>query len=405
MTQLVQVAVENEMDLALAYKKSIKAAGLLGLSISTQTSFATAVSEVCREVIDKTHEGSVSIEIHGKKEPFQIVAIITYKETPKVGSLEAGLKYARKLVPQFSSSVLNGKGTIILQMGIPRASLVNSEKILAVKNYFENAGPNTPYEEVRQRNLQLFLTNEKSELALWQSEYLNEQKNEFLSVASHELRTPLTILKAFTQLALRSECSPVTVAYLKKVDAQATKMQMLIQQLMDISKLENRETDYNKEQTDFNSFLNEIIELIPQLVSSHELMIELDESVIVSIDKLRIEQVIHNIIGNAAKYSPNNRQIRLSSKSNSNKEVIVSIQDYGIGMSPTELHKIFDKFYRVEQVSRKYNGLGMGLYISSKIITDHGGKIWVESVEGSGCTFSFSIPLIIIPVKKERITV
>lgn len=403
MTQLVQVAVENEMDLALAYKKSIKAAELLGLSISTQTSFATAVSEVCREVIDKTHEGSVSIEIHGKKEPFQIVAIITYKETLKVGSLEAGLKYARKLVPQFSSSVLNGKGTIILQMGIPRASLVNNEKILAVKNYFENAGPNTPYEEVRQRNLQLFLNNEKSELALWQSEYLNEQKNEFLSVASHELRTPLTILKAFTQMALRSECSSVTVAYLKKVDAQATKMQALIQQLMDISKLENRETDYNKEQTDFNSFLNEIIELIPQLVPLHELIIDLDESVLVSIDKLRIEQVILNIVGNAAKYSPDSKQIRLSSKSNLNGEIIVSVQDYGIGMSPEELHKIFDKFYRVEQVSRKYNGLGMGLYISSKIINDHGGKIWVESVEGSGCTFSFSIPLVNIPVEKDNV--
>jgi signal transduction histidine kinase len=405
MIQLVQVAVENEMDLALAYKKSIKAAALLGLSISTQTSFATAVSEVCREVIDKTHEGLASIEIHGEKEPFQIVAIITYKEAPKVGSLEEGLKYARKLVPQFSCSVLKGRGTITLKMGIPRACLVNSAKISVAKTYFENVGPNTPYEEVRQRNLQLFLTNEKSELALWQSEYLNQQKNEFLSVASHELRTPLTVLKAFTQMALKTECNPVTLAYLKKVNAQALKMQILIQQLMDISKLENRDADYNKEETDFNSFLNEIIELIPQLVPLHELIIDLDESVVVSIDKLRIEQVILNIVGNAAKYSPNSGQIRLSSKSNSNGEVIVSVQDYGIGMSPEELHKIFDKFYRVEQVSRKYNGLGMGLYISSKIISDHGGKIWVESMEGLGCTFSFSIPLISISIEKDKIAI
>jgi signal transduction histidine kinase len=403
MVQLIQVAVENEMDLALAYKKSIKAAELLGLSISTQTSFATAVSEVCREVIDKTHEGLASIEIHGEKEPFQIVATITYKEAPKVGSLEEGLKYARKLVPQFSFSVLKGRGTIILKMGIPRVCFVNSAKISAAKTYFENVGPNTPYEEVRQHNLQLFLTNEKSELALWQSEYLNQQKNEFLSVASHELRTPLTILKAFTQMALSSECNPATIAYLKKVDAQALKMQALIQQLMDISKLENREADYNKERTDFNSFLNEIVELIPQLVPLHELIVDLDESVVVSIDKLRIEQVILNIVGNAAKYSPNSGQIRLSSKSNPNGEVIVSVQDYGIGLSPEELNKIFDKFYRVEQVSRKYKGLGMGLYISSKIVSDHGGKIWVESVEGLGCTFSFSIPLIFIPSEKDKI--
>ncbi len=392
MIQLLQVSVENEMDLTLAYKKSIKSAELMGLSISTQTSFATAISEVCREIIDKTHEGLLSIEIHQQAERYTIAAVITYTESAAIGSLEAGLQYARKLVPQFNFSVVNGKGTIELKMGIPRSSLINQARILSAKNFFEHVEPATPYEEIKQRNIELFLSNEKSENALWQSEYLNQQKNEFLSVASHELRTPLTILKGFTQLALRSDCSPKTLSYLQKVDAQAIKMQALIQQLLDISKLENRNTDYNKERVDFNSFLNEIAELIPQLVPSHKLTIELGDTANVDIDRLRVEQVILNIIANAAKYSPDGSHIIMKTEIDTSGGVQLSIEDEGIGLSAEELFKIFDKFYRVEQVSRKYNGLGMGLYISSKIIHDHGGKIWVTSDEGQGCTFCFLLP-------------
>lgn len=393
MNQLVQVSVENEMDLILAYKKSIKAAELLGLSISTQTAFATAVSEVCREVIDKTHDGLASIEIHNDGERLSLAAVITYKESPGMGNLEGGMQYARKLIPVFNSSVSNGLGMVQLKLSIPRSSGLTKAKILIIGSYFSNVEPATPYEEVRQRNLELFQINEQAEIALKQAEYLNQQKTEFLSVASHELKTPLTILRAFTQLALKSECSPQAISHLKKVDVQALKIQMLIQQLLDISKIENGKPDYNKEVLDLNDYLGNIFELMYQMVPGHELLIKLGDTQPVLIDKLRMEQVITNIVGNAAKYSPMGTPIEVSTSLLPTGEVLFKVKDQGIGMSKEELDKVFGKFYRVESVTKSFNGLGMGLYISSKIINDHGGKIWVESIEGQGSVFCFSIPV------------
>ena len=390
--QLVRVALENEMDLTLAYKKSIKAAELIGLSMSTQTAFATAVSEVCREVIDKTLEGVVLIEVHSEGERNQLAAVITYREIEKM-SLEAGLQYARKLVPVFNYSVVDSKGLIELKISIPRAVGINKAKILSIKSHFLHQEPSTPYEEIKQKNQQLFLINEQSELALQQSEYLNQQKNEFLSVAGHELKTPLTILRAYTQMALKSDCSGITLAHLKKVDNQALKLQTMILQLLDISKIDTHRSDYNMELTDIRSYMLDMTDLIRQLVPGHELIIELDVAKTVNIDRLRIEQVIMNIIGNAAKYSPVGKKIILTTKIQENGEVLFAVEDQGIGMSQEELLKIFDKFYRVESVIKQFNGLGVGLYISSKIINEHGGKIWVESTAHAGCTFYFTIPV------------
>jgi len=392
--QLVKVPVENEMDLTLAYKKTIKACELLGLSLSIRTAFATAVSEVCREVIDKTESGNVSIEIKGLNEPFQMAAIITFLEDKEMGSLEQGLQYARKLVPYFQYSTIDKQGLVELKWRIPRTAKITTVKLISVKSYFESVEPSTPYEEIRQRNAELHLINEQSEIALLQSEYINQQKNEFLSIASHELKTPLTILRAFTQLALRGGSPGQTLSHLEKIDVQARKIQTLIQQLLDIAKVENGQADYNNEQVDFNAYFSNMADLITQLVPTHQLVIELGETRLLSIDKLRIEQVILNIIGNAAKYSAPGTCINISTRISESGHLIIAVKDEGIGMSVDELQKVFDKFYRVESVIKKYKGFGMGLYISSKIINDHGGELWAESTGSSGSTFNILLPVI-----------
>ncbi len=391
--QLVKVPVENEMDLTLAYKKTIKACDLLGLSLSTRTAFATAVSEVCREVIDKTENGNVSIEVGGSREPFQLAAIITFLEDKEMGSLEQGLQYARKLVPYFQYSTIGNQGTVELKWSIPRTAKVTKVKLTDVKNYFESVEPTTPYEEIRQRNAELYLINEQSEIALLQAEYLNQQKTDFLSFAGHELKTPLTILRAFTQLALHGGSHEQTLSHLKKVDVQARKMQTLIQQLLDIAKVENGQAHYNNEQVDFNTYFLDMAELITQLVPTHQLVIELGETRLLFIDKLRIEQVMMNITGNAAKYSAPGTCIHISTTISETGDLIIAVKDEGIGMSADELQKVFDKFYRVESIIKKYNGFGMGLYISSKIINYHGGELWAEST-GSGSTFKIRLPVV-----------
>lgn len=390
--ELVNVSVENEMDLTLAYKKSIKAAELIGLSMSTQTAFATAVSEVCREVIDKTHDGLAIIYVGYTGERYHLGARITYTENLSMGKLEEGIQYAKKLVPVFNYTVLNGIGTVDLNISIPRSCKLNKEKIAEIKAFFEHIGPTTPYEELRQKNVELYQINEQSEMALRHAEYLIEKKNEFLTVASHELKTPLTILRAYTQMALKSECNETTLSHLKKVDMQALKLQAMMQQLLDISRIETGDADYNTEKVDFGGYIDDMADLIRKLIPEHHLAISAHH-VPIAIDKLRIEQVIMNIAGNAAKYSDPGTAIHFSTSMATSGEILIAVKDQGIGMSPAELNKVFSKFYRVEDIAKSYSGLGMGLYISSKIIQGHGGRIWVESVKNEGSTFFFTLPL------------
>lgn len=389
--ELVRVPVENEMDLTLAYKKSIKAAELIGLSLSTQTAFATAVSEVCREVIDKTHDGLATIHIGFEGDRFNLGAKITFREDADMGKLEEGLQYARKLVPVFKYSIQSGLSTVQLNISIPSSCGINKVKIKAVKAFFVHLEPTTPYEELRQKNLELYMINEQSELALQQAAYLIEKKNEFLTVASHELKTPLTILRAYTQIALKSDCGDTVMAHLQKVDRQALKLQAMMQQLLDVSRIETGDTDLNRELVDLRTYIEDMADLIRKLIPEHQFEINVP-SVAVLIDKLRMEQVIMNIAGNAAKYSALGSCIYFSAVVHEN-EVLIKVQDSGIGMSADELNKVFSKFYRVEEISKSYTGLGMGLYICAKIITGHGGRIWAESKKGEGSSFFFTLPL------------
>lgn len=394
MIEIVQVSLENEMDLTLAYKKSIKVAEMLGLTVSTQTAFATAVSEVSREIIDKTFDGKASIAVEQDKDRYLLTAQIFFRYSD-LRDFEQNLQYAKKLVPVLEL-VNNGEtGNVKLQLSIPRSAKLNRARINLVKHYFDVEEPATPYEEVRMRNLELSKLTEEQQLQLKQSNYLNNQKNEFLSVASHELKNPLTIIKAYAQLALsvKEETSPAMSNYLKKIELQSSKLHALIQQLFDISKIESGQFDYKIEQVNINHYLNEIADLIKYTVPSHQLNITLsDDEFFANIDKIRIEQVLSNLIGNAAKYSSAGSEIDLKILKGINNDITIVVKDKGIGMNEEVLTRVFDKFYRSEDVLKKYTGLGMGLYIASKIISDHGGKIWAESKLGEGSSFYFSLP-------------
>jgi len=394
MNTIAAISLENEMDLILAYKKSIKTAELLGLTISTQTAFATAVSEVCREVIDKTFDGYAEIGVISESDRFIFAARITFKEDENLKKLKDGFDYARKLVPALDVSVNEQKVTVLLTMAIPRSAKVNRAKINGIKLHFEEAEPISAYEEIRQRNSKLFKLNEERETALMEANYLNEQKDEFLSVASHELKTPLTILRSFAQLAIRAEGgnNAQLQLYLKKIETQSSKLNTLIQQLLDISKIEVGTADYQMEEVSINNFLANAVELVGMTIPANKLSLVLDHDATVLLDQLRMEQVVNNLISNASKYSGSGSTIMVQTRIEEGK-VFVSVEDQGIGMSQQTLDQVFNKFYRSEQVTKKYNGLGMGLYIASRIIADHKGQIFVTSVEGNGSVFSFWLPI------------
>jgi PAS domain S-box-containing protein len=220
-----------------------------------------------------------------------------------------------------------------------------------------------------------------------------QQKDEFLSIASHELKTPLTSVKAFMQLALKN-AMPDEKAYgfISKSSSQLLRLESLINDLLDVSKINAGKMNYNLEPFEFSQALVETVEGIQQGSHKHRITIERNDGVIYKGDRLRIEQVINNLLANAIKYSPNNDQIIIRSELQENN-LIISVQDFGIGIEPESLTKLFDRYYRVDNTSMRFQGLGLGLFISSEIIKRHNGSFWIESKPGEGSTFFFLLPV------------
>ncbi len=232
------------------------------------------------------------------------------------------------------------------------------------------------------------------EAELLQSKYLEDKKDEFISIASHELKSPLTTIKAYTQIALTCcDKTPEKVyEYLLKVDKYTDNLHGLINEMLDVSKIQAGKLLLSTSLVDLSSFLKEALNSIQHITADHQIIIEENVSAKVNIDPLRIEQVVTNIISNAAKYSPGKHKIVVSSQI-TNGMVVVSFKDFGIGIPQQNLDKVFTRFYRVNENAVQFSGLGIGLFISAEIIKQHGGKIWAESLEGEGSTFHFGLPL------------
>ncbi|TFF35331.1 sensor histidine kinase [Mucilaginibacter psychrotolerans] len=396
MIKFLTITLENEMDLVLAHRRSMKVAEKLGLTVATQTTFATAVSEIARTVIEHTDDGVLTIGLLQNEQRYSLVALVTYDSAIRFTNADKGFYYAQKLVPEFLLSEGAGSNTIEMKIGLPRSLKLDPPKITALKKFLEEGVPINAYDEIKQRNVSLNRLAEEQEEELRRSKIIDEQKTEFISIASHEIKTPITVIKAYTQLGkkLEGECSDKVKDILNKVDIQTTKLLSLVQQLLDVSKIENGSLLYNKELVEFNSFITDMVAILQHILPQHTVTAILCQDITVYIDRLRMEQVFSNLIGNAAKYSKKGTAIRVTCSTTHDGQVLVAVGDEGIGMSAKSMESIFNKFYRDRDIIRTHSGLGMGLYISSKIIADHGGRIWVESNEGQGSTFFFSQPVV-----------
>ena len=396
MVEIASIPLENEMDLIVAGKKSIKIADFLNLSLSSQTAFSTAISEICREIIEK-HSGVLTIWLRKDVYAYYLIARIKCDNTSSAlnENLE-GIRYAKRLITQFSIVRENQYTIIELKINVPKSMQLLSKDPTVLIEQFLDEETLTPYEEVKKKNILLSKISQDQVKKLHESEYLNQKKNEFFSIASHELKTPLTSIKAYAQLALQmgnGECSEPVKGFLEKIDAQATKLNRLIQQLLDIAKIENGKLDLIREEVNINHFITETIALLKDIHPNHNIILKPVPDARVFIDKLRLEQAFVNILGNAAKYSKTQTNITVSTAIDGDY-IQCSIVDEGLGISAESISKVFDKFFRSEDVSQKYSGFGMGLFITAKIIEENHGKIWVESIPGKGSSFYFTLPLL-----------
>jgi PAS domain S-box-containing protein len=241
---------------------------------------------------------------------------------------------------------------------------------------------------------------ENGEVKLWLGTNTNidlqkhnsQKKDEFLSIASHELKTPLTSIKAYNQLISKAKDLTRLQGFVYKSAEHIVRLEKLISDLLDVTKINAGKLNYSMQPFNFKQMLEESIESVQHTSSSHRIVLQSAADVMYTGDNFRLEQVMNNFLTNAVKYSPEGKEVIVNSKVESGN-IIVSVQDFGIGIAEDSLDKLFDRYYRVDNTAMRFEGLGLGLFISSEILKRHQGSFWIESKEGIGSTFFFRLPL------------
>ncbi len=221
------------------------------------------------------------------------------------------------------------------------------------------------------------------------------KKDEFISIASHELKTPMTSVKGYLQLLERSiskQDIELSRKRLGKVQNQVEKLQILISDLLDMSKIDSGKLQFNKQNFVFDDLLNHVLEVMqhssPQIKFIKKGTVQNE----IWADEIRLEQVIVNFLSNAQKYAGDTEEIHIISEVRGD-ELYFAVKDFGMGMTEEHQKNVFDKFYRIEETSERFQGFGIGLFICHEIIERHHGRIGVNSAPGEGSEFYFYIPL------------
>ncbi len=224
-----------------------------------------------------------------------------------------------------------------------------------------------------------------------------KRKDEFIGMASHELKTPITTLKGLTQLLkikMEKQGLAEPVHSLSRMENQINRLTRLVNELLDVSKIQAGKVDYAEERIALDALLRDIVETEQLITTTHTIALHEAPGVYVLGDRDRLGQVFLNLLSNAIKYSPGAERVDIFIATVENT-VTVGVRDYGVGIPAEDQAKIFDRFYRVSYEKKNaFPGLGMGLYISWEIVNRHGGTLTVESSPGNGSTFSVTLPQI-----------
>ena len=229
-----------------------------------------------------------------------------------------------------------------------------------------------------------------------EQEKIDMERREFVANVSHELRTPLTTMRSYLEALAEGAWRDENIAptFLNVTQTETERMIRLVNDLLQLSKMDSQEYELNLGFVEFNKFFTQIIDRFEMSKSQSVNFIRLlpDKSYFVDIDTDKLTQVIDNIISNALKYSPDGGNIRFGFTVHGNM-LRVMISDDGMGIPKENVTKIFDRFYRVDRArARSMGGTGLGLAIAREMIEAHGGKIWAESEEGQGTTIFFTLP-------------
>ena len=265
---------------------------------------------------------------------------------------------------------------------------------------------------------------EKIAEAKKEAERANQTKSAFLANMSHELRTPLNHIIGFTELLLDQnfgELNATQEEYLSDVHQSSKHLLSLINDILDLSKVEAGKLETKLSDVNLKTLLENSLNMVKEKALKHSIDLKLDMDgvpQIIRADERKLKQIMYNLLSNAVKFTPNSGQVSVAA-SISNYEgkdkskdgydtdaaIKISVSDTGIGIKSEDITRIFNSFEQVEHsASRKFQGTGLGLSLTKNLVELHGGKIWAESVVGSGTRFYFILPVLqLSPEEEERL--
>lgn len=235
---------------------------------------------------------------------------------------------------------------------------------------------------------------------------------DFVSMAAHELRTPITSIRGYLDVFMKEnegKFSSDHLTLLSQIKSSSLHLASLVENLLSVTKIERGAFTINTAQVSLMDIIKQTISELAFRAQSKNIHLAFDEPGIVvpeiQADKLRIGEVIMNLISNAINYTPSGGAIRIWIEIK-NDQIIIHVTDNGLGIPKDQQDRLFNKFYRAHNpLEQKTNGTGLGLYISKAVVELHHGKIWVESAEGKGSTFSFSLPISKTQVDQNPISI
>jgi K+-sensing histidine kinase KdpD len=233
-----------------------------------------------------------------------------------------------------------------------------------------------------------------------------KMRDEFLSVAAHELKTPVTSLRGFAQAVIRQLESGKAVdearlrRTLQVLDQQSGKLAYLVNQLLDVSRIEAGQLALDRRSVELGELAREVVEAVQMTAPHHDLSLRVHEVIWALADPLRLEQVLRNLLDNAVRFSPKGSRVDVDVWSPDIGTAKVAVRDRGVGIPPEQREHIFDRFCQAHAAEHT-SGIGMGLYISRQIVELHGGKIEMEQHAEGGTRVVFSLPTAVVDVKSE----
>jgi signal transduction histidine kinase len=256
-----------------------------------------------------------------------------------------------------------------------------------------------------EKRLRVILRSERAARVL--AEAAIQARDEFLSVAAHELKTPLTSLRASAQILARRLAKGLIEAPawltdgLRTIDQQSERLTRLLAQLLDISRLDQSKIVVDREETDLAGLAQQLVTGFRARSGRHAITLRAEPGLVAEVDRLGIEQVLSNLLDNALKYSPEGGQIEVEIGRTPDDQVRLVVRDHGLGIAPEKRTEIFERFYQAHAEEHR-SGLGLGLYITRQIVTQHDGSITAEFPEDGGTRFTVQVPAT-APVTAPRV--